>query len=161
MKLFAVIVLVGAGYFAGGLAAEKRTRAFLQAEGILRLLYTVRDGIQSSRAGLFDVFCAFSDPALEECGFLRVLRGGAPPVRISWETACRGLSPDIPMYKAISDLGNELGMSDAATQVEMLSRICGELELCTGELRRELRARTGNYRLLGALAGCMAAIVLY
>lgn len=161
MKLFAVMVLVGAGYFAGGLAAEKRTRAFLQASGILRLLYAVRDGIQSTRAGLFDVFCAFSDDALEECGFMSVLRGGAPPVRISWETACRTLSPDIPMYGVIIGLGSELGMSDAATQLAMISRVCGELELRTGELRRELRTRTGNYRLLGALAGCMAAIVLY
>lgn len=161
MKLLAVIVLVGAGYFAGGLAAEKRTRAFLQALGILRLLYAVRDGIQSTRTGLFDVFCAFSDLALEECGFLRVLRGGAPPVRLCWETACRALSPDIPMHGVISGLGNELGMSDAVTQLGMLARVCGELELRTGEMRRELRVKTGNYRLLGALAGCMAAIVLY
>ena len=161
MKLFAAAVIVAAGYFLGGAAAEKRRLAYAQSCGILRLLYAIRSGIDYARADLFTVFASFSDPALAECGFMDALNSGAVPVKNAWDTACGRLSPDLPMISEIRSLGGQIGMSDAQTQIELISKLASQLELRTEEERRELRARVSSYRALGALMGCMAAIIIY
>ncbi len=160
MKLFAAAVIVAAGYLLGGAAAETRRRAYLQARGVLRLLYSLRTGIDYTRADLFSVFAQFSDPALEECGFLGELMQDVDAGR-GWERACGRLSPQTPMLAEIRSLGAGLGMSDAETQIALLSKLASRLEESVEETRRELSAKASSYRLLGALAGCMAAVIIY
>lgn len=161
MKLIICAVIVAAGYILGGTAAESRRRAYAQTRGVLRLLGALRTGIDYSRADLASIINAFSDPALEECGFLAALGTMSAPAQKAWELACASLSPGVPMIVEITALGREIGMSGAETQIELISKLELRLEQSAETLRRELDTKSASYRTLGALAGCMAAIILY
>ena len=161
MKLFAAAVIVAAGYYFGSAAASPRAQAYERAAGLLRLINELHDAITYSRADLFGVFSRFSDPALEKCGFLTALREGAPVVRTAWERACLTLGEGVPMFDEICTLGAKLGMTDAAAQGAMLTSLVERMSPQVESMGRELRAKAGSYRVLGALAGCLAAIILY
>ncbi|MBP5656967.1 MAG: stage III sporulation protein AB [Clostridia bacterium] len=161
MKLFACAVIVVSGWLLGGLTAENKKESYVQARGILRLLETLRAEIDYARADLFSVFARFSDKYLEECGFMGALNSGAVSAEKAWNAACDTLSPAVPMLAEIRSLGGTLGMSDAQTQTELISKLALSLGPRVEESGRELRAKASNYRVLGALMGCMAAIVIY
>ncbi|MBQ6042863.1 MAG: stage III sporulation protein AB [Clostridia bacterium] len=161
MKLFACAVIVAAGWLLGGMAAESKRAAYYQARGILRLLAALRAGIDYARTDLFSAFARFSDKYLEECGFISALNSGAVSAEKAWNAACDTLSPNVPMLAEIRSIGPMLGMSDAQTQTELISKLALRLEPRVEESGRELRAKASNYRILGALMGCMAAIIIY
>ncbi|NLN55306.1 MAG: hypothetical protein GX148_03275 [Clostridiales bacterium] len=162
VKIIASGLLIAVGWFCGGMYAEHKRKSYLELCGVINLVENMKNSISYSRTELYDIFSSFSDKALEDCGFTEILKSSSNiPANESWQAAVGCLSLGEGIKGVLSSLGSSLGLLDCDTQIEKLENCLDFLTKERDSLKESLYKKLKSYRYLGALAGSLAAIVLY
>lgn len=162
VKIVASGLMIAAGWFCGEVYGDFRGKGFFELCGVIALLETMKNSISYSKAELYGIFKTFSHKSLDECGFLNLLRANeSAPAGAAWQNAVLLLSMDRRIKDTLWAFGQNLGLVDFETQIEKLEDLIAFLAKERENMRETVAGKIKSYRYLGALAGCLAAIVLY
>lgn len=155
-------LIIAAGWFFGEIYGDFKGKGFYELCGVIALLETMKNSISYSKAELYGIFAAFSNKALDECGFLERLGANeSAPAGAAWQNAVSLLSVHRMTKDTLWAFGQSLGLTDYETQLEKLGDLIAFLTGERDNLRESVTGKVKSYRYLGALAGCLTAIVLY
>ncbi|MDD4124970.1 MAG: stage III sporulation protein AB [Eubacteriales bacterium] len=161
-KIIACGLIIAVGWFCGGIYADYRQKSYLELCGMISLLESMKNAISYSRTELYGIFVSFSDKALDSCGFTETLKSSdIVPANEIWHNALERLSVGEGIKDVLSSFGSTLGLLDCDTQIERIEGCMAFLSKEREQMRAALAGKIKSYRYLGALAGCLAAIVLY
>ena len=161
VKIIASGLLIAVGWFCGGMYAEHKRKSYLELCGVINLVENMKNSISYSRTELYDIFSSFSDKALEDCGFTEILKSSSNiPANESWQAAVGCLSLGEGIKGVLSSLRFVFG-TFGLPQIKKLENCLDFLTKERDSLKESLYKKLKSYRYLGALAGSLAAIVLY
>ncbi|HOK69109.1 MAG TPA: stage III sporulation protein AB [Bacillota bacterium] len=161
MRIAGALLIVCMCYYIGCSLSNAEQKAFLQLSGLIRLLDFMLQRITYSRDSLGNVFADFSDPALEQCGFLSTLNNPmGEPYNVLWNKAVGLLAVSESIKKELNIFGAQLGKTDFVTQKERAEMCRNILVARKNELEPGLEKRRKSIRALGGLIGAMIAIIL-
>ena len=153
-----LIAAAAAGY--GMLAARSVKRELRLFEGFYALAGHLRLRIACFNQPLSEIYRDFTDEALEEAGFLGLLRAGIPfPEALLKRREALGLRPEL--FSLLFSFGQGLGVSYQAEQVRHCEAFLGEGEARLSALRAEARGRIRLVRGLSAAAAALTILLLW
>ncbi len=162
LKIIACGLIIAVGWFIGGIYADFKQKSYMELCGLMSLLEAMKSSISYSRAELYGIFAGFSDKALDYCGFTAALQGSDfTPANEVWRAAVDRLSVGDNIKDVLSSFGSTLGVVDCETQLERLDGCIAFLAREREDMRAALAGKVKSYRYLGALTGCLTAIILY
>ena len=133
-------------------------RRLEQIEGMLLFLRYCRAQIHCFRTPLGDIYRGFENEALEQAGFLPVLRESAS-LAVAIEKARPALYLDEEQLSLLSACAGELGGSFCEEQVAACDYYIGEFEAACGRERQEC-PRSAKLRRSMVLAGGLMVILV-
>ena len=153
----ALLLLAGALLFAiDATAAEQKKLRLL--EGLLLLVRHIRREIEGPRTPMPQILSSFTHGALEECGFLPVLREAGLAAALC---QCREMMPlSGEEMRTLSGFAATLGRSGAKGQVELCDRTAAELERSLAKRREEVPRRTRVLQTLSISGALMLLLLL-
>ena len=147
------------GWYALMGAERERLR---QGEAFLRLICRIRCEIGDFCRPLPDIYAVYTDPVLERCGFLALLRErGELSSALEAATSLPAFRLKGEELSVLREMAEQLGRGYATEQTRLCDNAVGRLERVLGELRSRL---PGKSRLCRSLflcgAGCLAILLM-
>lgn len=155
LKYAGILIILVCSVYYGNILSKSADSGLSITESLLYFIRYISTSIKTARLPLTDIFETFSDPILEELGFLQSVRMYG--IFESAELIKDVLSKD--SYEAIMYLGKNLGGIDTESQLGICSYAEEILSKDAEIIKKDLREKKKMYRLLPILAG-MSVIIL-
>ena len=156
MKTAGAVLILAFSLYAGLAAAWEEKRRVRTLEAFCRMLSAVKEEISVLRLPGKEIFSRFSDPFLEETGFLPAVRNARDPVKPLYEALTqpavkRRLSLAKEEYETLLRFAEDFGSGDS---VRECARCDAALLPLGSALSKAGEDAPGNARILRAVSMC-------
>lgn len=159
MKWFGALLIIAASYFMGTVFSSEEKKKMICVESLLSLFKYMKRRMSSERKPLFDIFCEFNEPYLENAGFLETMRSNRTSKNV-WGSAIAKLSTDEETMHELKIVGNELGELPLFEQISRLDNCILFLEDKKKELQKTLPPKQKSVKTVCLLSGTLLAIIM-
>ncbi len=152
--IFILMAAGGFGLLYAGSLKEERERL----RGFYRLACLIRTRIECFNQPLSEIYCDFSDEALDPIGFTEFMREKGFDQALCLTKGRLGLRDEL--YSLVLEFGKELGKSYSSDQLRHCERYISLFENKLKELDSELPSRAKLVGVISCAAAVLTVIIL-
>lgn len=160
MKWVGALILAVSSYFVGIKIARREGESLIALNSLIGLLEFTLRSMTLSLKPLYAIFSDYSQPYLEDVGFLPLLRGRKTDLPSVWQEACGLLPLSEEIMPELQYLGGELGALSLEEQEKRIKSCLSALKNERDSLRGTLPQKQKSIRTVSLLLGALCAIIL-
>lgn len=162
LKYIGIAVVMIAASGAGILLSGETKRRLRELDGLLLFMQYVLSSLEKAGMSTRQIYSSFSNKALEDAGFLKVLCEEAAGSRGSpWAAASERLNINSDEQAIACEFGGHIGTGALWNQLTYCKDAYHKLSAHTAKEKDRLIKQAEMYKWLGVLSGAMICLVLY